>query len=67
MKVTLADPERVREIAELFNDYRNFYQQESDIEGAVAFINARFENNDSVIYTANDNSCLAGFIQLYPS
>ncbi len=67
MEVTLADSERVQEIAELFDDYRNFYQQESDIEGAVAFLKARFEKNDSVIYTANDHSRLAGFIQLYPS
>ena len=67
MQVTLADSERVREIAELFNDYRIFYRQESDIEGAVAFLKARFENNDSVIYTANENSHLTGFVQLYPS
>jgi len=67
MKVTLADSKRVREIAGLFNDYRIFYHQESDIEGAVNFLQARFENNDSVIYTASDDSHLAGFVQLYPS
>jgi ribosomal protein S18 acetylase RimI-like enzyme len=67
MEVTLADPGRVREIAELFNDYRSFYQQESDIAGAVEFLQARFEKKDSVIFTANDGSRLAGFVQLYPS
>ena len=66
MEVTLANPERIREIAELFDAYRIFYQQHSDIQGAVAFLNARFENKDSVIYTANDNPRLAGFVQLYP-
>lgn len=67
MEVTLADSARVREIAELFNAYRKFYRQESDLEGAIIFIKARFKNKDSVIFTANDNSCLAGFVQLYPS
>ncbi len=67
MEVSLADSARVREIAELFNDYRIFYRQESDIEGAVAFLQARFEKKDSVIYTASDHSRLAGFVQLYPS
>jgi len=67
MEVTLADSKRPREIAELFNEYREFYQQESDLEGAVVFLEARFKNKDSVIFTANDNSSLAGFVQLYPS
>lgn len=67
MEVTLADSTRVLEIAELFDEYRIFYQQKSDIEGALVFLNARFKNKDSVIYTANDDSRLAGFAQLYPS
>ncbi len=67
MEVTLADSARVREIAELFDEYRNFYRQESDIEGALVFIKARFKNKDSVIFTANDGSRMAGFAQLYPS
>ena len=67
MEVTLADSTRVLKIAELFDEYRIFYQQESDIEGALVFLNARFKNKDSVIYTANDDSRLAGFAQLYPS
>ena len=67
MEVTLADSTRALEIAELFDEYRIFYQQESDIEGALVFLNARFKNKDSVIYTANDDPQLAGFAQLYPS
>jgi GNAT superfamily N-acetyltransferase len=67
MEVTLADSTRVLEIAELFDEYRIFYQQESDIEGALVFLNARLKNKDSVIYTANDDSGLMGFAQLYPS
>jgi GNAT superfamily N-acetyltransferase len=67
MEVTLADSTRVLEIAELFDEYRIFYQQESDIEGALVFLNARFKNKDSVIFTANNDSGLTGFAQLYPS
>jgi ribosomal protein S18 acetylase RimI-like enzyme len=67
MEVTLADSTRVLEIARLFDEYRNFYQKESNIEGALAFLKARFKNKDSVIFTANDDSRMAGFAQLYPS
>jgi GNAT superfamily N-acetyltransferase len=66
MTITLADSKRVRDIAELFNDYRIFYRQEADIESAVTFLQARFDNKDSVIYTASDDSQLTGFVQLYP-
>ena len=67
MEVTLADSARVLKIAELFDEYRKFYQQESDLEGAVVFLKVRFKNKDSVIYTADDDSRMAGFVQLYPS
>ena len=64
MEVTLADSARVLKIAGLFDEYRNFYQQESDLEGAVIILKARFKNKDSVIYTADDDSRMAGFVQL---
>lgn len=67
MEVTLADSKRVLEIAELFDEYREFYKQESDIDRAVDFLKERFKKKDSVIYTANDGPGLAGFVQLYPS
>ena len=52
----------------LFDDYRVFYGQPSDVEGASAFLAERFERSGSVIFLAHDESGEAiGFAQLYPS
>src|SRR5690348_11226561 len=56
-------------VYELFNQYRIFYKQSPDIELAKAFINARLNNNESVIFVACADNKLkpAGFTQLYPN
>jgi len=55
-------------VFELFDQYRTFYQQESDIELARNYIQARLDTNESVIFVAlNDNSVAIGFTQLYPN
>ena len=36
----------------LFNGYRQFYKQESNIEGARSFLRQRLERNESVVYIA---------------
>ena len=55
-------------IAELFDLYRQFYEQPPDVAVALAFINERFRNNESVILVAeNESSGLVGFCQLYPT
>jgi GNAT superfamily N-acetyltransferase len=52
----------------MFDDYRVFYEQQSDIEAARRFLRARFENNDSVIFVAvDDEGDGLGFVQLYPT
>lgn len=52
----------------LFNQYRIFYQQFSDIGMAQAFINERLQNKESIIFVAIDKSSEqpVGFTQLYP-
>lgn len=60
---TLAD---VDLIAPLFDGYRQFYRQPSDLEAARAFVAERLTNNESVILLAYDHEAL-GFTQLYPS
>lgn len=69
----LAGPDDVARLGELFNQYRMFYGQESDEEGAVRFISERMEREESVILAAlcrsgnNGVEQIAGFAQLYPS
>lgn len=54
-------------IAPLFDAYRQFYQQVPDIALARKFIRHRLENNESVIFVAEDSAGVLGFCQLYPS
>ena len=52
----------------LFDQYRVFYQQESDLQGARNFLGERIRGDDSYILMARNNSGSAvGFSQLYPS
>ncbi len=53
-------------IAPLFDAYRMFYKQSSDIRGALQFVQERLQQNESVIFIAFIKDKAAGFIQLYP-
>jgi ribosomal protein S18 acetylase RimI-like enzyme len=57
-------------VIELFDKYRVFYKQPSDISLAKIFIQSRLDNNESVVFvaliTGNDIAIPAGFTQLYP-
>jgi GNAT superfamily N-acetyltransferase len=54
-------------VVPLFDQYREFYGQQSDLEGARTFLRDRMQRNESVIYLALLNGSGAGFVQLYPS
>ncbi len=68
-KIVKARPPQVESVAELFDLYRVFYEQESNIDLATAFVAERLNKGDSVIFLAldNANSEALGFTQLYPS
>jgi ribosomal protein S18 acetylase RimI-like enzyme len=52
----------------LFDGYRQFYGKPSDVPLARAFLLARFEHNQSVLFIATaPNGSAVGFAQLYPS
>jgi GNAT superfamily N-acetyltransferase len=53
-------------IAPLFDAYRMFYNQPSDIDGALHFVKERLQQNESVIFIAFINDRAIGFIQLFP-
>lgn len=62
-KATIDDIEM---IVPLFDSYRIFYKQSSDIAAAKEFISERINNNESVIFLAEVNNKAVGFTQLYP-
>jgi ribosomal protein S18 acetylase RimI-like enzyme len=54
-------------LSELFDLYRIFYKQESNLEGAKSFLKERLINDESVVFIAYDETNPVGFVQLYPT
>jgi GNAT superfamily N-acetyltransferase len=54
-------------LAELFDQYRVFQGKQSDLPAARAFLQARFDHGESVVFMAFEDSVPLGFAQLYPS
>jgi ribosomal protein S18 acetylase RimI-like enzyme len=54
-------------LAPLFDAYRQFYGQTSDVKAARHFLQARFEAGQSVLFIAEREGLALGFTQLFPS
>ncbi|MFC4025548.1 GNAT family N-acetyltransferase [Oceanobacillus longus] len=67
MELFQATIEDLDGVSNLFNLYRMFYQQETDMEGAKTYIKERIESKESVIFVVKDKQNYIGFIQLYPT
>ncbi|MFV1883732.1 MAG: GNAT family N-acetyltransferase [Balneola sp.] len=67
MKISRATLSDLDDLNELFDGYRVFYEKESDKKRSKAFLKARIENEESVIFISRDAAGIAtGFTQLYP-
>lgn len=60
-----ASLEDLDETAALFDLYRVFYRQESDMERGKGFLRERFVNNESDIFLVIVDGKAVGFVQLY--
>ena len=67
VKVHRATATELEALAPLFDAYRVFYRQPSDLETARAFLGERLAQNDTVIFLAEREGRAAGFTQLFPS
>ncbi|WP_272997023.1 hypothetical protein [Paraglaciecola agarilytica] len=68
MQIWKANNNHIEEASKIFDLYRQFYGQESNIDAASDFLSERFLTNDSEFFIAVDSDGLAlGFIQLHPS
>ncbi|NIF23421.1 GNAT family N-acetyltransferase [Candidatus Pantoea multigeneris] len=67
LAVDLLSESDLDNVALLFNDYRVFYQQKTDVSAAYNFISERFFNKESVVLVAKAAGKVVGFIQMYPS
>jgi len=67
MEIYQATMDDIEGVSHLFNLYRVFYEQPSDIEGAISYIRNRLESKDSIIFVAKNEEGYVGFTQLYPT
>jgi GNAT superfamily N-acetyltransferase len=70
MKISVkrATLDNVDDIAVLFDGYRVFYEQASDIDVARRFLTERLTAGESVIfYACDENNTYLGFTQLFPT
>lgn len=67
MEILQANIEHVRAIAPLLDAYRQYYGQDTDLEGAKDFLSERISQNESVIFVAFEGKQAVGFTQLYPT
>ena len=63
-QAVLADLEQ---LAALFDQYRQFQGQPTDLAAARDFLRTRFDHGESIIFLADDGAQPVGFAQLYPS
>lgn len=68
MNIFLAQPQHLETLAPLFDAYRIFYKQESDIESAKNFLRHLINNQEATIFVVmTEDGKGMGFTTLYPS
>lgn len=66
LDIKKASTEDIAKVAFLFDAYRVFYKQPSDLQKAFDFLDQRIAKEESVIFLAMLKDEAVGFIQLYP-
>jgi len=66
MTIRKATIEDIEVLSVLFDKYRIFYKQDTDIAGAKQFLTERMQQNESVIFVVILDNIIVGFTQLYP-
>ena len=66
MIIRRAKKKDIDDLSILFDKYRIFYKQQSDIDNARSFLKKRMKRKESVIFVAEERDELIGFTQLFP-
>ncbi|MGS0524034.1 N-acetyltransferase family protein [Zobellia nedashkovskayae] len=67
MNIIQANLSHVQLLAPMFDQYRVFYKQISDISAATSFLEERLSKSESIVFIAFIDNEPAGFVQLYPT
>jgi len=66
MKICMVTQQTMGDVVPLFNAYREFYGQSSDLQQAEQFIQERVMGAESIIFLAYLDEEPVGFAQLFP-
>ena len=66
MQIRRASADDIARVAPLFDAYRSFYGQPSDIARADAFLRERHDRGESALLLAERDGGVVGFTHLYP-
>jgi GNAT superfamily N-acetyltransferase len=66
MIIRRAKKKDIEGLSILFDKYRIFYKQRSDVEKARSFLKKRMKRKESVLFVAEERDELIGFTQLFP-
>jgi GNAT superfamily N-acetyltransferase len=67
IRIVRAGAEHAELLAPLFDAYRLFYRQASDVAGARVYLAERLSRNEAVVFLALEGSAALGFSLLFPS
>lgn len=67
LQIIRATLEHLDSAVPLFDGYRQFYKQASDLAACHAYLHERLENQQSVVFLAFQAEQALGFMQLYPT
>ncbi|PNZ39544.1 GNAT family N-acetyltransferase [Mammaliicoccus vitulinus] len=65
MNISRLQVNEVNKIIPIFNEYRVYFGEQSDIDAAERFLYENLSSDNAVIFIAEDNDDVIGFIQLY--
>jgi GNAT superfamily N-acetyltransferase len=65
IKIVRAGENQLDHLVPLFDDYRIFYEQSSDLESARKFLSDRLKNKEATVFIAMENGVPIGFTLLY--
>jgi len=67
MTILKAEIQHLNDLVPLFDGYRVFYKQTSNLEAAKTFLKLRLEKQDTIIYIAYAENKAVGFMHLFHS
>ncbi|KJF46884.1 MULTISPECIES: GNAT family N-acetyltransferase [Bacillus] len=67
MDIVRANENDLKQVSVLFDQYRQFYKQISNVEAAYHFLVERYRKQESILLVAKQGEQYVGFVQLYPT